>query len=60
MGRDLLVAPGFESVAKVFSKYHKDEMAGASFAATLNGVQVVDLWGGANLMARHGAMTRSV
>ena len=47
MGRDLFVAPGFESVTKIFSKYHKDELAGASFAATLNGVQVVDLWGGA-------------
>ena len=46
MSRELLVSPGFESVAKVFSKYHKDELAGASFAATVNGTQVVDLWGG--------------
>ena len=47
MNRKLLIAPGYESVAKVFAKYHKDELAGASFAATVNGTQVVDLWGGA-------------
>ena len=46
MSRQLSIAPGYESVAKVFSKYHKDELAGASFAATVNGTQVVDLWGG--------------
>ena len=47
MNRQLSIAPGYESVAKVFSKYHKDELAGGSFAATVNGTQVVDLWGGA-------------
>ena len=47
MSRQLFIAPGYESVAKVFGKYHKDELAGASFAATVNGAQVVDLWGGA-------------
>ena len=47
MSRQLSIAPGYESVAKVFSKYHKDELAGGSFAATVNGTQVVDLWGGA-------------
>ena len=46
MSRQLSIAPGYESVAKVFGKYHKDELAGASFAATVNGTQVVDLWGG--------------
>ena len=46
MSRQLFIAPGYESVAKVFSKYHKEELAGASFAATVNGAQVVDLWGG--------------
>ena len=47
MSRQISIAPGYESVAKVFSKYHKDELAGGSFAATVNGTQVVDLWGGA-------------
>jgi CubicO group peptidase (beta-lactamase class C family) len=46
VSRQLSIAPGYESVAKVFGKYHKDELAGASFAATVNGTQVVDLWGG--------------
>jgi CubicO group peptidase (beta-lactamase class C family) len=46
LSRQISIAPGYESVAKVFSKYHKDELAGASFAATVNGAQVVDLWGG--------------
>jgi len=47
LSRQLFIAPGYESVAKVFGKYHKDELAGASFAATVDGAQVVDLWGGA-------------
>ena len=46
MSRQQFVAPGFEAVAKIFSKYHGPEMAGASFAATHKGKQVVDLWGG--------------
>ena len=46
MSREQVVAPGFELVAKVFNKYHGGDKAGASFAATHNGKQVVDLWGG--------------
>ena len=46
MSRERLVAPGFEAVAKVFDKYHSGDKHGASFAATVDGVQVVDLWGG--------------
>ena len=46
MSRDRLVAPGFEAVAKVFDKYHSGDKHGASFAATVAGRQVVDLWGG--------------
>ena len=46
MNRELFVAQGFEPVAKVFNKYHSQHQAGASFAATHNGQQVVDLWGG--------------
>jgi CubicO group peptidase (beta-lactamase class C family) len=46
MSRERLVAPGYEPVAKVFDKYHSGEKHGASFAATVNGRQVVDLWGG--------------
>ena len=46
MSRQRFVAPGFELVAKVFDKYHGAEKAGASFAATHKGKQVVDLWGG--------------
>jgi len=46
MSRERLVAPGFEAVAKVFDKYHSGEHHGGSFAATVNGRQVVDLWGG--------------
>jgi CubicO group peptidase (beta-lactamase class C family) len=44
--RQLFVAEGFEPVAKIFNKYHSAEQAGASFAATHHGKQVVDLWGG--------------
>ena len=46
MSREQVVAPGFELVAKVFNKYHGPNMAGASFAATHKGKQVVDVWGG--------------
>lgn len=46
MARPQLVAPGYEAVAKVFGKYHSADKAGASFAATHKGKQVVDLWGG--------------
>jgi len=46
MSRQRFVAPGFELVAKVFDKYHGADKAGASFAATHKGKQVVDLWGG--------------
>jgi len=46
MARQRFVAPGFELVAKVFDKYHGADKAGASFAATYRGVQVVDVWGG--------------
>ena len=46
MSRERLVAPGFEAVAKVFDKYHSGDKHGASFAATVAGRQVVDLWGG--------------
>ena len=46
MSRDRLVASGFEAVAKVFDKYHSGDKHGASFAATMNGRHVVDLWGG--------------
>ncbi|MEY4819470.1 MAG: hypothetical protein RL200_182, partial [Actinomycetota bacterium] len=46
MSREQVVAPGFELVAKVFNKYHGGDKAGASFAATHKGKQVVDLWGG--------------
>ena len=46
MSRERIVAPGFEAVAKVFDKYHSGDKHGASFAATVNGRQVVDLWGG--------------
>lgn len=46
MTRKILVAPGFESVEKVFNKYHGATMAGASFAAVHKGKQVVDVWGG--------------
>ena len=45
MSREQVVAPGFELVAKVFNKYHGGDKAGASFAATHNGKQVVDLRG---------------
>jgi CubicO group peptidase (beta-lactamase class C family) len=44
--RQLVVAEGFEPVAKIFNKYHSASQAGASFAATYRGRQVVDLWGG--------------
>lgn len=46
MSRQRCVAPGFEPVVKVFDKYHGPDKAGASFAATHKGKQVVDLWGG--------------
>ena len=46
MSRERLVAAGFEAVAKVFDKYHSGDAHGASFAATVAGKQVVDLWGG--------------
>lgn len=46
MSRERLAAPGFEAVAKVFDKYHSGDKHGASFAATVVGRQVVDLWGG--------------
>ena len=46
MSRERLVAAGFEAVAKVFDKYHSGDTHGASFAATVAGKQVVDLWGG--------------
>lgn len=46
MKRHLFVASGFELVAKVFDKHHSKLQAGASFAAVVNGRQVVDLWGG--------------
>jgi len=44
--RKLVVAEGFEPVAKIFNKHHSASQAGASFAATYRGKQVVDLWGG--------------
>lgn len=46
MSRQRVVAPGFELVAKVFDKYHGPDKAGASFAATHKGKQVIDVWGG--------------
>ncbi|MFZ9619480.1 MAG: serine hydrolase domain-containing protein, partial [Ilumatobacteraceae bacterium] len=46
MTRESLVAPGFESVAKVFAKHHSLSQPGASFAAFVAGKKVVDLWGG--------------
>ena len=53
MSRERLVAPGFEAVAKVFDKYHSGDKHGASFAATVDGVQVVDLWGGKRADGTH-------
>lgn len=46
MSRRRIVANGFESVAEIFDEIHSGAEPGASFAATLNGEQVVDLWGG--------------
>lgn len=46
MTRKLFVAPGYEPVGEVFVKHHSRSNPGASFAATVAGEQVVDLWGG--------------
>ncbi len=46
MTRELFVAAGFEPVAEIFNKHHSQSLAGASFAATVDARQVVDLWGG--------------
>ncbi|MCH2335867.1 MAG: beta-lactamase family protein [Pseudomonadales bacterium] len=41
------VAPGFEAVAEVFERNFTDDIeVGASFCAVVDGVAVVDLWGG--------------
>ncbi|HBP16056.1 MAG TPA: serine hydrolase, partial [Gammaproteobacteria bacterium] len=41
------VAPGFDAVAEVFERnFTEDIEVGASFCAVVNGVTVVDLWGG--------------
>ena len=41
------VAPGFEAVAEVFERNFTDDIeVGASFCAVVDGVTVVDLWGG--------------
>jgi len=42
-----VVAPGFEPVREVFARnFSHDIEVGASFSAVLDGVTVVDLWGG--------------
>jgi len=46
MSRSRVVATGFDSVAEIFDEIHNGAAPGASFAATVNGEQVVDLWGG--------------
>ncbi len=46
MGRPRVVARGFESVAEIFDEMHSGAAPGASFAATVSGEEVVDLWGG--------------
>lgn len=46
MVRPRIVAKGFESVAEIFDEIHNGAAPGGSFAATVNGEQVVDLWGG--------------
>ena len=41
------VAPGFDAVAEVFERnFTEDVEVGASFCAVVDGVAVVDLWGG--------------
>ena len=41
------VVPGFDAVAEVFERnFTEDIEVGASFCAVVNGVTVVDLWGG--------------
>lgn len=40
------MARGFESVAEVFDSIHFVDSPGASFAAVVDGAQVVDIWGG--------------
>lgn len=46
MARSRLVARGFERVAEIFDELHGAGGSGASFAANVNGEQVLDLWGG--------------
>ena len=46
MTRKLFVASGYEPVGEIFEKHHSQLQPGASFAATVAGKQVVDLWGG--------------
>ena len=46
MGRPRVVARGFDLVAEIFDEIHYGAEPGASFAATVGGEQVVDLWGG--------------
>jgi CubicO group peptidase (beta-lactamase class C family) len=46
MTRSRIVANGFEAVENIFDSIHADQLSGASFAACVNEVQVVDLWGG--------------
>ena len=40
------VAPGFEAVGEVFASVTEPGRPGAAFAAVVDGVPVVDLWGG--------------
>ncbi|MET9030278.1 serine hydrolase domain-containing protein [Nocardia sp. NPDC004168] len=40
------VEPGYETVAEAFAEYLAETRGGAAFSATVDGVAVVDLWGG--------------
>ena len=46
MPRSRVVLRGFEPVANVFDSIHSDASLGASFAAAVDGKQVIDIWGG--------------
>ncbi|MBJ7294327.1 MAG: beta-lactamase family protein [Ilumatobacteraceae bacterium] len=46
IARSRLESHGFESVAKIFDSIHNADKPGASFAAVVDGIQVVDIWGG--------------
>jgi CubicO group peptidase (beta-lactamase class C family) len=46
LSRQLTVAAGFEPVADIFRAIHSDTSSGGSFAVTVDGRVMLDMWGG--------------